>query len=168
MNINLSSSGIFLLLASSLCNAEVPNYDAHLPQKDGVVLVGTECHHRNLTLEIGLFFPDDPPTKRMDLWNTSDLVKFNPTTSNLEKVETVEKRCNIGGNRYKVQFKGIPGASNAMSMCGADTGIHASVWRNDKLVFDEDLNACRRNDYVRQVRFKDGVDAPEIDRRSLN
>jgi hypothetical protein len=166
MNIILLRSSIVLCLASSLCSAEVPTYNAQQPQRDGVVLVGMECHHLNLTLAIGLFFPANPPTKRMDLWNISDLVKFNPTMYNLEKVETVERRCNIGGNHYKIQFEGIPGASNAMWMCGAATGVHASVWRNDKLVFDEDLNKCSREDYIEQVRFKDGVDAPEVDRHS--
>ncbi|MYN29352.1 hypothetical protein [Duganella levis] len=166
MNILRLSSLIFPLLVSSLCRAEVPTYDLHQTQRDGVVLVGMECHHRNLTWEIGLFFPANPPTKRMDLWNIADLVKFNPTTYNLEKVETVERRCNVGGNHYKIQFEGIPGASNAMWMCGASNGVHASVWRNDKLVFDEDLNKCSRDDYIQQVRFKDGVDAPEVDRHS--
>lgn len=166
MNIILLLSSLVLSMASSLCSAEVPTYNAHQPQRDGVVLVGMECHHRNLTLEIGLFLPADPPTKRMDLWNISDLVKFNPTTYNLEKVETVERRCNVGRNHYKIQFEGIPGASNAMWMCGAATGVHASVWRNDKLVFDEDLNKCSRDDYIQQVRFKDGVDVPEVDRHS--
>jgi hypothetical protein len=82
---------------------------------------------------------------------------LNPTTYNLEKIATVERRCNVGGNHYKIQFEGIPGASN---------GVHASVWRNDKLVFDEDLNKCSRDDYIQQVRFKDGVDVPEVDRHS--
>ncbi|HEX8405364.1 MAG TPA: hypothetical protein VF670_12155 [Duganella sp.] len=155
---------IFLLLASSLCSAEVPTYDARQVQRDGVTLVGLECHHRNLTLEIGLFFPNHPPTKRMDLWRVSDLVKFNPSTYFLEKVEVVERKCNIGGDRYKVRFEGIPGANNAMWMCGAGTGVRASVWRNDQMVFDEDLDKCNGDDYVSQVRFKNGDAAPEVER----
>lgn len=163
-----SLSSIFLLLVSSLCSAEVPTYDARQPQRDGITLVGMECHHRNLTLEIGLFFPTSPPTKRMDLWSISDLVKFNPSTYFLEKVEAIERRCNIGGNRYKVRFEGIPGANNAMWMCGAGTGVHASVWRNEKMLFDEDLYKCNRDDYVSLVLFKNGVAAPEVERHSSN
>lgn len=158
----------FLLLISVICSAEVPTYDARQPQRGDITLVGLECHHRNLTLEIGLFFPASPPTKRMDLWSISDLVKFDPSTYFLEKVESVERSCNIGGNRFKIQFKGIPGANNAMWMCGAGTGVHASVWRNGKIVFDEDLHRCNRDDYVGIVRFKNGVVDPEVERHSLN
>lgn len=167
MNMTRLSLSIALLLAASLCSAEVPTYDARQPQRNGVTLVGMECHHKNLTLEIGVFFPASPPTKRMDLWNTSDLAKFNSTTYSLEKVETVERKCNVGSNHYKIRFEGIPGASNAMWMCGASTGVHASVWRNEKMIFDEDLYKCNRNDYIQQIRFKDGVDAPEVNRQSL-
>jgi hypothetical protein len=167
MNMMRLSISILLLVASSLGGAEVPTYDFRKPQRDGVTLVGMECHHRNLTLEIGLFFPASPPTKRMDLWNLSDLVKFNPSTYALEKIESVERRCNVGSSHYKIRFEGIPGASNAMWMCGAATGVHATVWRNDKLVFDEDLSRCNQDDYIRQIRFKDGADAPEVDRNRL-
>lgn len=46
----------FLLLIPMLCIAEVPNYDIRKAQRDGISLVGMECHHKNMTLEIGLFF----------------------------------------------------------------------------------------------------------------
>lgn len=158
-------SSILLFLVSSFCEAQVPSYDFRQPQRDGVTLVGLECHHRNITLEIGLFFPANPPTKRMDLWRLDDLVKFNPSTYFLEKVEAVERRCNIGDDRYRVRFEGIPGASNAMWMCGASTGVHATVWRNEKIVFDEDLYKCNREDYVSLVRLKNGMASPEVERQ---
>lgn len=163
-----SFSLIVLLLVSSLCAAEVPAYDARRPQGDGVTLVGMECHHRNMTLEIGVFFPSNPPTKRMDLWNISDLVKFNPSTYFLEKFEAIERKCNIGGKHYRIRFEGIPGANNAMWMCGAGTGVHVSVWRDGTEVFDEDMYKCNRDDYVSQVRFKNGIAAPEVERLTLN
>lgn len=163
-----SLSSILLFLGSSVCFAEVPAYDARQPQRDGTVLVGMECHHRDLTLEIGLFFPASPPAKRMDLWNISDLVKFNASTYFVEKIEKVVRGCNIGDSHYKVRFEGIPGANNAMWMCGASTGVHATVWRNGTMVFDDDLYKCGRDDYVGTVRFKDGGATPEADRHSLN
>jgi len=161
-------SSIFLFLSCSLCFAEVPTYDARQPQRDGITLVGMECHHRNLTVEIGLFFPASPPAKRMDLWNISDLVKFNPSTYFVEKIEAVERRCNTGGNQYRIRFQGIPGASNAMWMCGAGTGVHATVWRNERMVFDDDLYKCSQDEYIGAVRFKNDVAVPEVDKRKLN
>lgn len=159
---------IFLLLGSSWCSAEVPTYDGRKPQRDGVILVGIECQHRNMTLEIALFFPKNPPTKRMDLWNIADLVKFDPSTYVLEKVETVKRQCEIGGDRYQIRFEGIPGANNAMWRCGAGTGVHVRVSRNDEVAFDEDMLKCGQDDYVGHVRFKNGVAAPEVERLNLN
>jgi hypothetical protein len=156
-----------LLLGSSLCSAEVPTYDARLPQRDGVTLVGMECHHRNLTLEIGLFFPISPPTKRMDLWDISNLVRFDPSTFFVEKVEAVERKCNLGRERYKIRFEGIPGAVNAMWMCSGSTGVRVTVWRDSALVFDDDMYKCSRDDYISRVRFKDRVSAPEVERLGL-
>ncbi|NVD97413.1 hypothetical protein [Massilia sp. BJB1822] len=156
-----------LLLASLPlhCLAGVPNYDFRQPQKDGVVLVGMECHHKNLTLELGVFYPNDPPTKRMDLWKTDDLVKFNPETSMVQEILSVEKRCTLATDRYKVQLKGVPGAANAMSRCGASTGVHASVWKNDQIIFDEDLERCSRDSNIKKLLFKQGADLPAIERR---
>lgn len=158
---------LLFLISASLCFAEVAPYDIRQPQHDGVILVGIECHHRNHILELGLFFPSNPPTKRMDLWNLSDLVRFNPKTYDLEKTEIVERRCKIKDSQYKVRFEGVPGASNAMSMCGAGTGVHATVWKNEKIVFDDDLYICHRDEYIGIVRFKDDIDAPEVKRHSM-
>ncbi|UTY59966.1 hypothetical protein [Massilia sp. erpn] len=155
-----------LLVPLSLhCLAGVPSYDFRQPQKDGVVLVGMECHHKNLTLELGVFYPSDPPSKRMDLWNTADLVKFNPETSMVQDIFTVEKRCTLGADRYKVQLKGVPGAANAMSRCGASTGVHASVWKNGQAIFDEDLERCNGDSNIKKLRFEQGADLPAIERR---
>ena len=152
----------FLLALSSLSSAEVPTYDIRQAPPNGASLVGIECHHRNLTLEIGLFIADNAPTKRMDLWNIEDLVKFNPSTYFLEKVETVTRRCDIDGVRYKVQLRGIPGANNAMWPCGGGTGVNAVVWRNEKIVLNEDLDKCNSENYISLVRFKDATAAPEV------
>lgn len=168
MKLIRSWSSLVLLIVSSLCGAEVPTYDARKLQSDGVILVGMECHHRNMTLEIGLFFSINPPTKRMDLWSVSDLVKFNPSTYFVEKVESVERKCDIGSNSYKIRLEGIPGANNAMWMCGAGTGVHVSVWRDSVVVFDEDMYKCNLDDYISQVRFKKGVAAPEVNRLKLH
>lgn len=52
-----------------------------------------------------------------------------------------------------------------MWMCGAATSVHAIVWRDEKIVFDEDLDKCNSDEYIRQVRFKNGIDIPEVIRR---
>jgi hypothetical protein len=153
------------VLLSLDCRAGVPLYDFKQVQRDGVVLVGMECQHRTRTLELGLFFSNHPPQKRMDLWQTSDLVKFDAHTFMLTDVLTVEKRCEVEDARDRVEFTGVPGATNAMWMCGAGNGAHASVWKNDKLVFDEDLYRCSRDGYIKKVTFRIGVDAPEIERQ---
>ena len=162
MNFCRTSAALLFASFSLHCSAGVPNYDNKQPQRDGVVLVGMECHHQNRTLELGVFFPINPPQKRMDLWKTSDLVKFNQQTWMLEDVFVVEKRCSLAEDRYRIRFEGVPGANNAMWICGASTGVHASVWKNGRLVFDEDLYRCSQDSYARRVAFRRGVDAPEI------
>lgn len=164
MNFSRIAVPILFALFSLSCSADVPLYDIKQPQHHGVVLVGMECNHKNLTLELGMFFPISPPQKRMDLWNTSDFVNFDSQTYMLEEVYVVEKRCNVADERYRIRFEGIPGANNAMWMCGASTGVHASVWRNEILVFDKDLYRCNQDGYIKKVAFKSRVDAPEIEK----
>jgi hypothetical protein len=159
---------IILLVTASICAAEVPTYDARKPQGDGNTLVGMECHHRNMALEIGIFFPMNPPKRRMDLWNISDLVKFNPTTHFVEKIEVVDRNCNLGSSQYKIRFEGIPGANNAMWMCGAATGVHVRVWRGNTKVLDEDMYKCNSKDYFSNARFEKDVAEPKIQRLNFN
>jgi hypothetical protein len=140
----------------------VKPYDFRAPMRDGMMLVGMECHHQNRTLELGLFFAISPPQKRMDLWNVPDLVKFDPKTYMLTDVYNVEKDCGLGDEHYRVRLTGIPGAVNAMWICGAGTGVHASVWRDRALVFDDDLYKCSKYAYIRKVVFRNGA-TPEIE-----
>lgn len=164
MNIFRAAFSIYLALFSLHSSADVPIYDIKQPQHDGIVLVGMECHHRNHTLELGMFFPISPPQKPIDLWNTSDLVKFDSQTYMVAEIYAVERRCNLVNERYRIRFNGIPGANNAMWMCGASTGVHASVWKNETLVFDEDLYRCNQDGYLKKVVFRSGIGAPEIER----
>lgn len=93
-------------------------------------------------------------------------MKFDPATYFLQTVETVARKCNIGSDHYKILFSGLPGANNAMWMCGAVTGVHVSVWKDGAMIFDEDIYRCNRDDYISQVRFRHGVTAPEVERRN--
>ncbi len=165
MNFSRIGVSIPFVLFSLSCSGGVAPYDIKQPPRDGLVLVGMECHHKNHTLELGVFFPISPPQKRMDLWSTSDLVSFDSQTHMLEEVRVVEKRCNLGDERFRIRFEGLPGANNAMWVCGASTGAHAKVWRNEKLVFDGDLYRCNQDGFIKKVSFKRGIDAPEIEKQ---
>src|SRR5437016_4679056 len=67
-------------------------------------------------------YPDKPPRRPMDLWRTADLVKFDPVTWFLTDVYEVERLCNVGKDKYRVRFRGVPGASNAQWQCGTSSG----------------------------------------------
>ncbi len=145
----------FLLLASLARqgNAEVPLFDVKQPQGVGGVLVGMECNAQTRTLELGITFPYNPRPKLKELWRTRDLVKFDPTTFMVEEILFVERQCKLGSDNYRIRLEGIPGAANAMWMCGADTGVNAKVWINDKLNYDEDLHRCEPRRYVTSATF---------------
>src|SRR6478672_2388537 len=102
------------ILASNASFADVPLYDFRQPIRDGVILVGMECNHKSQSLEIGIFDAGNPPTKRMDLWRTSDLVTYDAKTYMVASIRHLERSCAIGSNRYQVRFEGLPGAMNAM------------------------------------------------------
>lgn len=150
------------ILASNTSLADVPIYDFRKPVRDGVILVGMECNHKSQSLEIGIFYAGNPPTKRMDLWKTSDLVSYDEKTYMVTSIRHVERRCTIGGDRYKVRLDGLPGAMNAMWMCGAGVTAKASVWKNSRLILQQELLRCGVDDGVRLVRFVPGTDVPTL------
>lgn len=142
--------------------ADVPLYDFREPVRDGVILVGMECNHKSQSLEIGIFYAGNPPTKRMDLWKTSDLVSYDEKTYMVTSIRHVERGCTIGGDRYQVRLDGLPGAMNAMWMCGAGVTAKASVRRNGRLILEQELLRCGVEDSVRLVRFVPGTDVPTL------
>jgi hypothetical protein len=150
------------LVAAVQSKAIVPQYDYRQPMADGVALVGMDCQRKKRKLELRFFYPDQPPRYHMDLWKTSDLVKFDPVTMFLTDVYEVERQCHLGKDKYRVRFRGVPGASNAQWQCGASSGAHATVWKNGRVVFDDELAVCQEDSYIRKVVFSSGTDMPVI------
>jgi hypothetical protein len=154
-------TGIYIL-ASTPSFAGVPLYDFKQPVRDGVILVGMECNHKGQSLEFGIFEGGHPPAKRMDLWRTSDLVTYDPDTNMVSSIQQVDRSCTIGNDHYQVRFRGLPGAANAMWMCGAVITAKASVWKNGRLIYEQELLRCGVDDSVRLVRFVPNTDVPSL------
>jgi hypothetical protein len=150
------------ILATRVSLAEVPLYDFKQPVRDGVILVGMECNHKGEALELGIFEAGNPPTKRMDLWRTSDLATYDAKTFMVSSIRHVERSCTLGNDRYQVRFEGLPGALNAMWMCGAVVTAKASVWKNGRLIYEQELSRCGVDDSVRIARFVPGTDIPVL------
>ena len=151
--------GVFSSAASL---ADVPLYDFRQPVRDGVILVGMECNHKTGALEFGIFDEGTPPTKRMDLWRTTDLVTYDVQTYMVSSTRHLERNCTIEKDHYRVRFDGLPGALNAMWICGAVVTAKASVWKNDRLIYQEELAKCGVDDSVRLARFVPGSDVPTL------
>jgi hypothetical protein len=155
MTMTLSRIGgfLFLILVSLHSSAEVLPYDGKKPLNHGI-LVGVECNQKNLSLVLSMSAVNAPrPSSGTEFWNAEDLVRFNGKTFMLEEVFKVERQCKLGSESYLVQLEGVPGANNAMQLCGAGTGVHAKVWLNDKLQFDEDLHRCSPPVTISRVVF---------------
>lgn len=150
------------ILVSGTGTAGVPLYDFRQAVRDGVILVGMECNRKTESLELGIFESRYPPTKRMDLWKTSDLVTYDAETNMVSSVLHVERNCTIGKDRYRVRLAGLPGAPNAMWACGAIVTAKASVWKNGRLIYDQKLLSCGVDGAVRLVRFVSGTDVPTL------
>ena len=148
--------------ASNISFADVPLYDFRQPVRDGVILVGMECNHKSQSLEIGIFDAGNPPAKRMDLWRTSDLVTYDAKTYMVTSIRHLERSCATGSDRYQVRFEGLPGAMNAMWMCGAVVTAKASVWKNGRLIYEQELSRCGADGSVRLARFVLGSDVPTL------
>jgi len=146
--------------AADAHSAELPLYDFNQPVRDGVILVGMECNHKKQSLEIGIYDSGNPPTKRMDLWKTSDLVIYDAKTSMVSSIRQLHRNCSIGNDHYQVRFDGLPGAMNAMSPCGAIVTAKAKVWKNGRLIYEQALSKCGADDSVRVARFDLGEDIP--------
>lgn len=155
------SAGVCILAAGS-GRAGVPLYDFKQPVRDGVILVGMECNHKSLSLELGIFDAGNPPTKRMDLWRTADLLTYDARTYMVTSIRHVERSCAIGNDRYQVRLEGLPGAMNAMWMCGAVVTAKASVWKNGRLIYEQELSRCGVDDSVRLARFVPASDIPTL------
>ncbi len=163
-----SISLALLLIAGHAIAAPVPTRDYREPMRDGTALVGIECQTRNQRLEIGFFYPSAPPTKRMDLWNVVDLVRYDDQSADVLQVRSVERRCILGADRYRIRLTGLPGAANGNWMCGAVVTAEAQVWKNGKPIFSQALARCNEDSYTRTVRFEPGTDAPVIETARSN
>lgn len=140
--------------------SSIPPRDFRAPIKDGESVVGMECHWRNKTLEIGLFYPGTSPERRMDMWSTSDMVVFDKKTSLVKETRFLERQCKLGAHDYKVRLTGVPGNSNALGACGAFVTARATVWKNGRKLFDEDLDDCFGDKAYSSVRFTAQSDRP--------
>jgi hypothetical protein len=153
------------LLFPLLGRAEVPAYDFRQPLRDGVAVVGMECHKKNGTLEVGIYYGSDGPLKRMDLWKASDLVEVDPKSFDVQATRQVERSCTLGADHYRVRFVGLPGAANAMWMCGAAMSATVTIWKNGRQVFKDNLDkACGEEPGIRSVLLRSSADRPEITR----
>jgi hypothetical protein len=154
-----------ILVTNSCFAGAIPTYDFRKPLNDGMTLVGLECHKKNETLELGLFDASTPPIKRMDLWDTWDLVKIDPKIDQISAVRSVERSCVIRGARYLIRFTGLPGNFNIQGRCGAAVSAHAKVWKDGKLLFDQDFEQCgdEEGSGIRTVRFSRDSDQPLVE-----
>ena len=84
------------------------------------------------------------------------------TTWFLTDVYEVERQCVLGKDKYIVRFRGVPGASNAQWQCGGSSGAHATVWKNGRVVFDDEMAVCQDDSYIRKIVFSSGTDMPVI------
>lgn len=130
--------------------------------RDGVILIGMECNHKSRSLEIGFFDAGNPPTKRMDLWRTSNLVTYDAKTYSVTSIRHLERSCAIGSDHYQVRFEGLPGALNAIWMRGAVVTAKASVWKNGRLIYEQELSRRGVDDSVRLARFVVGTGIPTL------
>jgi hypothetical protein len=154
-----------ILLALPLSRAaEVPVYDYRQPLHNGAV-VGIECYKTKGRLEVGIYTQADGQLKRMDLWRVEDLILLDGETFQVRGVRQVERNCEIGKDRYRVRFVGLPGAMNANWQCGALMSASVTVWKNGRRVLDRDFddNPCRPHiEGIQRAIFRRGQPVPEI------
>jgi hypothetical protein len=148
-----------------LAGAEAPSFDFRQARHGGMLVVGMECHKKNGTLEVGIYYPGEP-LRRMDLWLTDKLVEVDPKSNYVLGTRQVERSCAIGADRYRVRFEGLPGAANVMWQCGALISATVTVWKNGRQVLQTpfDDNPCRGTRGIRTAVFRSGSDTPEITR----
>jgi hypothetical protein len=152
---------ILPLLLSGVCNAaEVKPYDRHSPQSDDKYIVGMECNRHDNHLEIGFFDAYNVPAKRMDLWDTWDLKKNKQDKDVVDKVLSVTRGCDIGGQHYQVKITGEPGNWNLNGECGGVTYAKAKVWKNGALVFDDAISTCADGRTLKLIAFYPDRDQP--------
>jgi hypothetical protein len=101
----------------------------------------------------------------MDLGRPDDLVEVDSKSNDVRGTRQVERSCTLGADSYRVRFEGLPGAANAMWLCGAAMSATVTVWKNGRQVLKEDFdNGCREDHGIRSAVFHGGSDTPEISR----
>jgi hypothetical protein len=135
---------ITLALAQRICDAaEVKRYVRTSVGADNTLIVGVACNHADNRVEIGLYTPGElPADRRIDLWDTFDLIKDNPDGASIAKLLHVERRCVLKRDRYRIRLTGEPGNWNMNGECGAITYAKATVWLNGKPIFDKPIASC--------------------------
>jgi hypothetical protein len=154
-------ASLFLVAASTQA-ADIPLHDFRSPMRDGMSVVGIDCDRGAGALEVRLFHPGSPPSKAMDLWRTVSLVTLDKTSFNYTAQHHVERRCMLGRDRYRVRLTGVPGALNAQWQCGALVHVQTKVWKNGRMVFDQQFGDCSWEPGKTGVRFVAGA-APQVD-----
>lgn len=155
-------SVLLLLVALPCLAADPPLQDYQTPLGPGAHLVGLDCDTAAGTLEIASFDPSSPPARPMDLWKTSDMVTVDRELWQVTDMRPLERTCSTGGDEFRVRFEPVPGNVYVNSLCGALTFARATVWKNGRVVFDEQFETCNAEVVIRSVRFERGVDAPHI------
>jgi hypothetical protein len=154
--------GAACILVANAGHAGVPLYDFAHRTRDDIILVGMECNHKSKSLQIGIFGGDNPPTEHMALWKTSDLVTYDVQTNMVSTIKHVERNCTLGNARYDVRIEGLPGAMNAMWMCGAVITAKVNVLKNGQLIYEQELSRCNVERSVRLARFSPASDMPTL------
>jgi hypothetical protein len=156
-----SSAAIALILVHCLCSAgEVRQYDRNSPKSDDRFIVGVECNKVSKQLQVGFFDAHNLPGKRMDLWDTFDLKKNNANGDAVEKVLSVERRCNLGSHRYQLRITGAPANWNLNGTCGSLTYAKAKVWKDGALIFNDDISSCQDARVLKLITFFPDTDRP--------
>lgn len=154
-----------LLVALPCFAADPPPQDFKAALGPGATLVGLECDPAAGSLEIAYFDPSAPPTKPMALWKMSDMVTVDRDQWLVTDQHPLERTCSTRDDEFLVRFEPVPGNIHVMSLCGAVIFARAKVWKNGKLLFDEQFDSCNADVIIRSVRFERGADAPQILRK---
>ena len=153
---------LVLLVALPCLAADPPLQDFKAALGPGATLVGLECDAAAGSLEIAYFDPSTPPAKPMDLWKLSDMVTVDRDQWLVTDERPLERTCSTRDDEFRVRFEPVPGNIHVMSLCGAVIFARAKVWKNGKLVFDEQFDSCNAEVIIRSARSERGADDPQI------
>ena len=149
-----------VLIHGASLSGEIRQYQRGSPGSDDQLLVGVECNKSRHYLRIGLFDAHAVPDRRMNLWDTFDLKKNDANGDAVAKVLSVERRCDLGRQHYRIRITGAPGNWALNGPCGALTYARAKVWKNGAVIFDDDLSSCKDDHMLKLLTFFPDGDVP--------